>query len=136
MGSLIFRTTAHIVAVLMLIFSFYLLLRGHNQPGGGFIGALVAVIGFALLMLAESAAYVRRRLYYSPLNIAAVGIGLALLAGILGLLTGQPFLTGLWWKDILPLGTPLLFDVGVYLAVLGGVLSILLRMNEGFEEWR
>lgn len=136
MNSLIFRTTAHIVAVLMLIFSFYLLLRGHNQPGGGFIGALVAVIGFALLMLAESAEYVRRRLRYSPMSIAAVGVGCALLAGLLGLLAGQPFLTGLWWKDVLPLGTPLLFDVGVYLAVFGGVLSILLRMNEGFEEWQ
>ena len=48
--SLIFATTAHIVAALMLVFSVYLLLRGHNEPGGGFIGALIAVIGLSLLM--------------------------------------------------------------------------------------
>lgn len=133
MNSIIFRTTAHIVVILMLIFSFYMVLRGHNQPGGGFIGALVMVIGFAVLMLAESPEYVRQRLHYSPVNIAAAGVGLALLSGIIGLINGQAFLTGIWWKDILPIGTPILFDFGVYLAVLGGVLSILLRMNEDFE---
>ncbi len=57
--SLIFSTTAHIVFTLMLLFSLYLLLRGHNEPGGGFIGALIAVIGFALMMYAESPRYVR-----------------------------------------------------------------------------
>lgn len=133
MNSLIFRTTAHVVAILMLVFSFYMVLRGHNQPGGGFIGALVTVIAFALLMIAESTEYVRKRLHYSPISIAALGLCLALLSGILGLLSGSAFLTGLWWKDILPLGTPLLFDFGVYLAVLGGVLSILLRLTEDFD---
>lgn len=133
MNSLIFRSTAHVVIILMLLFSFYMLLRGHNQPGGGFIGALIAVIGFALLMLAESTDYVRERLHYPPLSIAACGLGLALLSGLVGLFSGQAFLTGIWWKDILPLGTPVVFDVGVYLATLGGVLSILLRMDEVFD---
>ncbi|GAM55327.1 Na(+) H(+) antiporter subunit A [Vibrio ishigakensis] len=44
-----------------------------------------------------------------------------------------PFLTGLWWKDILPLGTPLLFDVGIYLAIIGGVMGMLLHLNEGLD---
>ncbi|WP_246616451.1 hydrogen gas-evolving membrane-bound hydrogenase subunit E [Thaumasiovibrio subtropicus] len=131
--SIIFRSTAHIVAVLMLVFSVYLLMRGHNLPGGGFIGALIAVIGFALLMLAESAGYVRERLRYSPLKIAIFGVALALLAGAISFPLGLPFMTGLWWKEILPLGTPLLFDVGVYLAVFGAVLGILLRINEELD---
>ena len=130
MNSIIFRTTAHIVAGLMLVFSFYLLLRGHNEPGGGFIGALIAVIGFSLLLLSESAAYVRERLRYQPLSIAVFGLLLAVVAGMLGLFAGQPFLTGLWWKEILPLGTPLLFDIGVFFAVLGSVLGILLKLYE------
>lgn len=130
MSSLIFRTTAHMVTALMVLFSVYLLLRGHNEAGGGFIGALVGVIAFALMMLAESPAYVRERLWVRPEALAVVGVGLALGAGLLGGLAGRPFLTGLWWKEILPLGTPLLFDVGVYLAVLGGVLAILLRLDE------
>ena len=130
MSSLIFRTTAHLVAALMVLFSLYLLLRGHNEAGGGFIGALVAVIAFALLMLAESPAYVRERLWVRPETLAVTGVAIALAAGALGLLAGRPFLTGLWWKDILPLGTPLLFDVGVYLAVVGSVLAVLLRLEE------
>jgi multicomponent Na+:H+ antiporter subunit A len=133
MNSLIFRTTAHIVAGLMLVFSVYLLMRGHNEPGGGFIGALIALIGFGLLIFAESTDYVRKRLYYPPENIAKFGIYLALFAGIGGILSGQPFLTGLWWKDILPLGTPLLFDIGVFLAVLGSVLAILLQLYEELD---
>lgn len=128
--SLIFSTTAHIVFTLMLLFSLYLLLRGHNEPGGGFIGALIAVIGFALMMYAESPKYVRDRLYYSPLSIAMFGISLSFIAGLLGLALNLPFLTGLWWKDILPLGTPLLFDVGIYLAIIGGVMGVLLHVNE------
>lgn len=131
--SLIFATTAHIVAALMLVFSLYLLLRGHNEPGGGFIGALIAVIGFALLMFAESPQYVRDRLYYSPFRIALFGIFLSFIAGLMSLAFNLPFLTGLWWKDILPLGTPLIFDVGIYLAIFGGVMGMLLRINEELE---
>ncbi|WP_420794648.1 hydrogen gas-evolving membrane-bound hydrogenase subunit E [Vibrio tubiashii] len=132
-NSVIFATTAHIVAALMLVFSLYLLLRGHNEPGGGFIGALIAVIGFALLMFAESPNYVRERLFYSPFSIALFGILLSFIAGLTSFAFGLPFLTGLWWKEILPLGTPLLFDVGIYLAIIGGVMGMLLRVNEELD---
>ncbi|MBJ6975347.1 MULTISPECIES: hydrogen gas-evolving membrane-bound hydrogenase subunit E [Vibrio] len=131
--SLIFATTAHIVTALMLMFSLYLLLRGHNAPGGGFIGALIAVIGFSLLLFAESPQYVRDRLHFSPLNIALFGILLSFMAGAMSVAVGLPFLTGLWWKEILPLGTPLLFDVGIYLAIIGGVMSMLLRVKEELD---
>ncbi|WP_428651675.1 hydrogen gas-evolving membrane-bound hydrogenase subunit E [Photobacterium satsumensis] len=131
--SLIFGTTAHIVAVLMMVFSLYLLLRGHNSPGGGFIGALIAVIGLTLLIFAESPQYVRERLSYRPMHIAMFGVFLSLLAGGIGFVMGSPFLTGIWWKQILPLGTPLIFDVGIYLAVIGGVLEVLLRVNEELD---
>lgn len=130
MNLLIFRTAAHLVSGLMLVFSVFMLLRGHHEAGGGFIGALIAIIAFGLLMLAESPFYVRRRLRFPPQAIALAGLGFCLLAGLLGLFAGKPFLTGLWWKDILPLGTPLLFDVGVYLAVIGAVLTVLLALDE------
>jgi len=131
--SLIFATTAHIVAALMLVFSVYLLLRGHNEPGGGFIGALIAVIGLSLLMFAESPRYVRSRLHIKPLFIALAGVAISLMSGVVSLFFDKPFLTGLWWKDVIPLGTPLLFDVGVYLAVIGGVMGMLLRINEELD---
>ena len=127
MDSIIFRTSAHVVTGIMLIFSIYLLLRGHNNPGGGFIAGLIAVIAFALLMLAESPAYVRARLVYPPALFSGIGVVISLVAGMLPLLTGQPFLSGLWLGNI---GTPILFDIGVYLAVLGSVLMILLNVEE------
>lgn len=130
MNSLILKSAAHLVSGLMVIFSIYLVLRGHHEPGGGFIGALVAVIAFGLLMLAESPAYVRERLQFPPESIAMTGICLAIVAGLFSAPFGLPFLKGLWWKEILPLGTPLLFDLGVYFSVLGGILSALLGLEE------
>lgn len=129
MNSIIFRTSAHIVTGLMLIFSVYLLLRGHNSPGGGFIAGLIAVIAFALLMLAESPDYVRRRLVYSPSIISGAGIVICLSVGMLPLFMGKPFLSSVWLADS-PIGSPLLFDFGVYLAVFGSVIKILLNVEE------
>ena len=130
MKSVIFKTTAHIVIGIMLLFSLYLLFRGHNEPGGGFIGALIAVIAFALLTLAESPSYVRKRIRFSPRMIAVTGLGVSTGSGLFAALMGEVYLTGFWWKTMIPVGTPLLFDVGVYLAVTGGVLSILLDLTE------
>ncbi|MCG8550888.1 MAG: Na(+)/H(+) antiporter subunit B [Desulfobacterales bacterium] len=130
MKSVIFRTTAHIVIGIMLLFSLYLLFRGHNEPGGGFIGALIAVIAFALLILSESPRYVRKRIGLPPGMIALTGIGLSLGSGFFAAFSGKTYLTGLWYKNVITVGTPLLFDVGVYLAITGGVLSILLDLSE------
>lgn len=129
MNSIIFRTSAHIVTGLMLIFAVYLLLRGHNSPGGGFIAGLIAVIAFALLMLAESPSYVRRRLVYSPSTIAGLGIFICLSSGMLPLFIGKAFLSSIWLPGI-PIGSPLLFDFGVFLAVFGSVIKILLNVEE------
>ncbi|THB76228.1 MAG: Na(+)/H(+) antiporter subunit B [Desulfobacteraceae bacterium] len=130
MKSVIFKTTAHLVIGIMLLFSLYLLFRGHNEPGGGFIGALIAVIAFALLTFSESPGYVRQRIHFSPGMIALTGVGISTGSGLLAAFSGSDYLTGIWWKAVVPMGTPLLFDIGVYLAVTGAVLSILLDMAE------
>ena len=72
-------------------------------------------------------------MYFKPFFIALFGIALSLISGALSFAFDKPFLTGLWWKDVIPLGTPLVFDVGVYLAVIGGVMGMLLRINEELE---
>lgn len=136
MSSLILKTATRLLVGLILTFAVYLLLRGHNAPGGGFSGALVAGTGFALFAIAEGPAVVRRSIRIAPLNIAMAGLGLALLAGLAGLLMGRPFLTGLWWiwqpgrPYEIAVGTPLLFDVGVFLAVLGTLLTLILALEE------
>lgn len=133
MNSIIFKVMSHIVSGLMLIFSVFLLFRGHNEPGGGFIAALIAVTAFSLLMLAESPDYVRARIKFAPMSIAVSGAILMILSGLVAVFFGLPYLTALWWKDIIALGTPLFFDIGVYLAIIGSVLTILLRLDQNFN---
>ena len=130
MKTVILTVTGRLIFAVMLAVSLYLFWRGHNAPGGGFIGALVAVSGFSVLMLAESAQVVRRLLIISPLTLALVGVLVGWLSALISYLANAIFMTGLWWNGWIPLGTPMLFDFGVYLAVMGGVLELLLRINE------
>ena len=135
MDSLILRTATRFIVALMLLFSLFLLWRGHNLPGGGFIGSLVAATAFALYAMACGPAAVRAALRVDPRLIAGLGLLITLVAGLLPAFVGDPFLTGLWSKPeiggaVLPLGTPLLFDIGVYLTVPGAGLAIMLALNE------
>lgn len=136
MPSLILRAATRLLVGLILTFAVYLLLRGHNAPGGGFAGALVAGTGFALFAIAEGPAVVRRALRIAPQKIAMAGLGLAIGSGLAAPLTGRPFLTGIWWiwqkgrVGELAIGTPLLFDVGVFFAVLGTILTLILALEE------
>lgn len=139
--SVILRTAARLLLSLMVLFSIFILWRGHNEPGGGFIGGLIAATAFALHAISAGAADLRKLLPVDPLGLAAAGLGTALTAGLLAAGAGEPFLTGLWTfigatatDKGLPLGTPLLFDIGVYLVVVGGVLHLLLGIEEEIED--
>jgi multicomponent Na+:H+ antiporter subunit B len=118
----------------MLLFSVFLLVRGHNEPGGGFVGGLTAATAFALVLLSEGLDAARRLLRIDPLVLVTAGLTVALGSGLLPLLRGWPYMTGLWLKVPLPvvgkIGSPVVFDVGVYLVVLGIVLAILFALAE------
>ncbi len=137
MNSLILNAATRLLVALILLFSVYMLLRGHNDPGGGFIGGLIASIGFALYAMAHGTAAARQALRFDPAAIAMVGVGVALLAGLWAALFGDPLFTGQWWfigasedSKGLPLSTVLVFDVGVYLVVVGAVLTLVLALEE------
>ena len=131
MRSLIFDGTLRLLVAMMLGFSLFLLWRGHNDPGGGFVGGLVASIAFTLLGISRGPAAIRRALRVDPIVLSGLGVGVALVSGLLGLLVGASFLEGLWGTvGGLKLGTPLLFDVGVYLVVVGAVLTMVLALEE------
>ena len=140
MNDILLRTIARPTAALMLLFSLFLLLRGHNEPGGGFIGGLIAAAGLIVLVMGAGTDALRRVLRIDPCRIAALGLAVALVAGLLAAFAGEEFLTGLWLfigadetSKGLPLGTPLLFDVGVYLVVVGAVSAILLALEESLS---
>ena len=134
MQSLILSTTIRLLMPLLLMFSVFLLLRGHNEPGGGFVGGLVAAAAFALYSLAHGAEAGRKMLRIEPRLLVAAGLMTALVSGLLPFITGQPFLTSLWSKLPMPIighaGSPLLFDAGVYLVVAGMSLLIIFSLME------
>ncbi|MHB8798652.1 MAG: Na+/H+ antiporter subunit B [Thermoanaerobaculia bacterium] len=137
MRSVILAAATRIVFPLLLLFSVFLLFRGHNEPGGGFVGGLVAATAYALLALTGGVAAARRVLPARPEVLIGTGLLAALASGLVGLAAGRPFMTGLWGDASLPVvgkpGTPVLFDAGVYLTVLGVVLLILLTLQEEDE---
>lgn len=135
MSTLIFRTVAPYLSALMVLFSIFVLLRGHNMPGGGFIGGLIAASALAIYGIAFGVAEVRRALYVQPMRVAGVGLTMATLAGLLAIFAGKPLLTGLWFLPTiggitLPISTVLVFDIGVYFVVVGAVGSIAFVLEE------
>ena len=135
-SSVILRTASRVLMPILLLYSVFLLVAGHNGPGGGFAGGLVAASAFALHALVYDARSAGRALGGDPRTLIGVGLLAALGSGLLGLLAGRPYLTGLWREVHLPggsslaIGTPLLFDVGVYLLVLGMALLMIFPLAE------
>ena len=136
MRTVIFRSIAPFLTSLMVLFSIFVLLRGHNEPGGGFIGGLIAASALAIYGIACGVAAVRRAIYFHPMAISAFGLFMATVAGVLSVFAGVPFMSGLWtYPEILgvemALSSVLVFDVGVYLVVVGAIGSIALGLEEG-----
>jgi multicomponent Na+:H+ antiporter subunit B len=133
-GSLILRSATRYLLPLLLLFSVFLLLRGHQEPGGGFAGGLVASAAFVLYSIAHGVAAARRSLPLPPGMLIGLGLLLAGASGVLALALGQPLLTAQWSAWPIPIlgeaGTPLVFDAGVFLTVAGVVLLIVFSLME------
>lgn len=136
MNSHILQVVGRILVPLMMLLSIFLLLRGHNEPGGGFVGGLMAVAGFSLYGLTYGVDAARRTLGVDPRTLIGVGLCLAAVSGLGALATNAPYLTGYWFElrlsanYLLKVGTPTVFDVGVYLVVLGATLAAVFALEE------
>ncbi len=135
LNSVILDTAARALLPLLLLFSIFVLLRGHNDPGGGFVGGLVAGSAFALHAFAFGVQQSRETLRFSPRLFMAAGLLIAAGSGIYSLLLGHPFLKGIWSETVvLPaigkLGSPFFFDVGVYFVVIGVVVTFIFTLFE------
>lgn len=133
--SLILRTAARLLVPLLLLFSIFMLLRGHNSPGGGFVGGLMGAAAFALYAFSRGYSAAASALYAAPPLLLAVGLSCALGSGVLAWSLGHAFLTSVT-TDVslafvhLHLSTTLLFDTGVYLVVVGAVLLIVFSIED------
>jgi len=134
MKSVIVESGARFLVALLLVFSVYSLLRGHNEPGGGFIGGLIGATGFVIQAIACGTASARKALRVDPSDIA---MGIALAAGLFAALFGDALFTGQWLfigetedDKGLPISTVLVFDIGVYLVVLGAICALVFALEE------
>jgi multicomponent Na+:H+ antiporter subunit A len=130
----ILAVTSPLFFWLLLTLSVAVLLRGHNEIGGGFVGGLTAALAFAIVSLAHGVERARTRLRIHPLRLAGGGLLLAFASGLPGLLRHGDFLRHVWFDlDLLGVhvkqGTALFFDLGVYAAVLGSVLAFLFSLR-------
>ncbi|MCW8958337.1 MAG: DUF4040 domain-containing protein, partial [Gammaproteobacteria bacterium] len=120
---------------LALVVAIYLMLRGHNMPGGGFIAGLVTAIALILQYVASGIAWTRARMNINYIKLTATGVLLSTLTGLGSWLFGYPFLTSGFGHFHLPLvgefelATAMLFDLGVYLAVIGSTLLVLANLG-------
>lgn len=132
MNSVILSAATRLLVPAILVLSVFVFWRGHNEPGGGFVGGLLAAAAIALLEKAEGRARAARALRFDPTSIAAAGLGCALVAGVWGGLAEWTFLKGMWplYHLGLPFGSIFLFDLGVYLVVLGTISAILFALED------
>lgn len=135
MKTIILRTASNYMLPLLLVFSVFILIRGHYLPGGGFVGGLIAAIAFVLHAFANSLENTKELVRIHPGFLMPTGLSLAFLSGIAPVFAkGQPFMTGVWLAEHVPVlgnvGTALFFDIGVYLVVVGVTLTIIFTISE------
>lgn len=134
--SLILRTISLGLLFVIVLFSFYVFLKGHNNPGGGFIAGLIA----AAMILIQHLSYSHEDLdeTFYPVFHRMIGLGLffALASGFFGIFANTAFLDGFHWEIPLPGGghfalpSVIFFDLGVYLVVIGTVVGIFRALEE------
>ena len=133
---LILMTLSRLLLPLALLISVFIFLRGHNLPGGGFIAGLITAVALALQYIASGVAWVEQRLPLNYQRMAGAGVLIATLTGLGSWVFGRPFLTSAFGHFELPLvgefelATAMLFDLGVYLTVVGSTQLVLTRLGK------
>lgn len=137
MNSIILNVTARMLLPGLIILSLLILYRGHNLPGGGFIGGLAAASAFILYTMGFGVKAAKAKLRVTPEALLAVGLLIAIASGLPAVFGGEAYLTGGWLPTFhLPmlgaihLGTPLIFDIGVYFVVMGFTLLTVFTLSE------
>lgn len=134
MKSQILQTATKYLLPILLMFSMFLLLRGHYLPGGGFVGGLVASVAFVLHSFSYGTDHTLKLLLFPPRSFIAIGLLFSAASMFAPVFYGLPVMTGLWMNDPLPVigmvGTALIFDMGIYFVVVGAVLTILFTITQ------
>jgi multicomponent K+:H+ antiporter subunit A len=137
---LILATLSRVLLSMALLISVFIFLRGHNQPGGGFIAGLITAVALILQYVASGVQWTQSRLPLNYHRMCGAGVMLAGLTGLGSWLFGKPFLTSTFGHVTIPLvgevelASAMLFDLGVYLTVVGATLLILANLGKLTQE--
>lgn len=136
MNSVILQIASRYVRGLLIIFAVIALLRGHNFPGGGFIGGLLAGLSVVFKGYAYSVNQIKENMKLTPEIYIGSGLSAILLSVIPGIIRKEQFMTGVWYRIFLPLlgeiklGTPLLFDFGIFMIIIGVTIMFLFSLTK------
>ena len=137
MNDEVLKISSRLLKMIFIIISIIMLIRGHNRPGGGFIGGIILASGFILYGMANGYEQLRKSMKLKPISIIMAGLLIAVFSALLGFFK-QSFFEGLWLKiDSIGFkaGTPFLFDIGVYLTVFGILMMIFATVMEELK-WK
>jgi multicomponent Na+:H+ antiporter subunit B len=135
-NDLILQTCTKVVLFVIILFSIHLFFAGHYYPGGGFVGGLMTSGAIVLLLLAFDLKTVQNILPIDYKYLIGTGLLFAVGTGIIGILSGKPFLTHAFDYYQIPflgetsLHTAVLFDTGVFLVVVGVTMTIIQTIGE------
>lgn len=141
MNSTILQIAAKYIRLLLIFFALLALLRGHNHPGGGFIGGLLVALAIVFYGFAFDSVKAKAKLNFQPEGYIVSGLFVIFLSVLPGLIQSGKLMQGIWISIPLPLlgdlklGTPFLFDIGVFLAVIGVTLMFFFSLTKN-EEWK
>ena len=134
--SLILQNVSRLLFPLMLLFSAFVFIRGHNLPGGGFIAGLVQSLAIVLQYLANGLTWMSSRIRTDMHLVIAIGLAFAIGTGLVSMFIGYPFMTSaftyLKWPVVgkFEVASAMMFDLGVFLAVVGATVMILVELGK------
>ncbi|MEM1108386.1 MAG: MnhB domain-containing protein [Planctomycetota bacterium] len=140
MSSILVRTAIKLIFPLVLIFAAYTALKGHNEPGGGFIGGLMGAVAVLLFRMTNGRDALVKLMPFHPRLLVSAGLGIAFITAVVPLLFGRPMLTSLVIDELsigmgqkIHFASAVFFDVGVLMVVIGVSVGMIQRLNEEID---
>lgn len=140
MTTVILRTAARLLVPLSLVFAMFIYFKGHQSPGGGFVGGLVAALAIIVMRMSQGPKAMESLMPVQPRHLIGVGLSMALVTGLGALACGLPFFTSNHGYIALPAdegyfewATVMVFDMGVMLTVAGVVVGMIHALSQELE---
>ncbi len=139
-SSPVLRNSMRLILPITLLYAMYAMLKGHHEPGGGFIGGMIFATAICTYRMSHGALAQLRLMPVHPRVLIFLGLGLALGTSVIPLLLGEPFLRSAVGEFHLPLSShpfhyasAMAFDLGVMLVVVGVGVGMITQLSEELE---